>query len=199
MNDSLENYRNIIRAVIENAMSDYIKLQHPANRKKKYLQESLIVATAMFFDKSFRFTIFTNSDGSKMSLQDALEFSMGRTPSIQFKFINNLLKEMESYWWEKHFQNIKIPNDVSICGKLYFIKLKPETECNTDYNNENLLIFLNKDDKFKDRKLINTILKIIVELNNINIEEEDFEKLSKSLYLLIKVNGGFLTEDNSTT
>ncbi len=198
MNSSLEDCKTLIKAVIENAMSDYIKLQHPANRKKKYLQESLIVATAMFFDKSFRFTIFFNSDGTKMSLQDALEYSIGYSSVASVKFINNLLKEMETYWWEKHFQNIKIPNDVSICGRLFFIKQYAEQQ-SKEYDNDKLLIFLNKNDKNKDRVFINTSLRIIVDLNEIEISEDDFDKLSKSIYLFIKVNGGFLTENDTTT
>jgi hypothetical protein len=198
MNSSLEDCKTLIKAVIENAMSDYIKLQHPANRKKKYLQESLIVATAMFFDKSFRFTIFFNSDGTKMSLQDALEYSIGYSSVASVKFINNLLKEMETYWWEKHFQNIKIPNDVSICGRLFFIKQYTEQQ-SKEYDNDKLLIFLNKNDKNKDRMFINTSLKIMVDLNEIEISEDDFDKLSKSIYLFIKVNGGFLTENDTTT
>ncbi len=198
MNSSLEDCKTLIKAVIENAMSDYIKLQHPANRKKKYLQESLIVATAMFFDKSFRFTIFFNSDGTKMSLQDALEYSIGYSSVASVKFINNLLKEMETYWWEKHFQNIKIPNDVSICGRLFFIKQYAEQQ-SKEYDNDKLLIFLNKNDKNKDRVFINTSLKIMVDLNEIEISEDDFDKLSKSIYLFIKVNGGFLTENDTAT
>ncbi len=198
MNDALENYKHLIKAVIENAMSDYIKLQHPANRKKKYLQESLIVATAMFFDKSFRFTIFMNKDGSKMSLQDALYFSMGFSYNSYDKFILNLLNEMETYWWDKHFQNIKIPNEVSICGKLYFVKLiEEEVERKIDANN--LLIYLNKNNRNKDRDFISIALKIIIESNLIKISDEDFQKLSKSIYLLVKVNGGFTTENDLST
>ncbi len=133
-----------------------------------------------------------------MSLQDALEYSMGYSPIIITKFINNLLKEMETYWWEKHFQNIKIPNDVSICGRLFFIKQYTEQQ-SQEYDKDKLLIFLNKNDKNKDRVFVNTSLKIMVDLNEIEISDDDFDKLSKSIYLFIKVNGGFLTENDTTT
>jgi len=198
MNESLENYKSLIKAVIENAMSDYVKLQHPANRRKKYLQESLIVASAMFFDSSFRFTIFVNNDGSKMSIQDALFFSMNFPTNSYNKFINNLLNDMELYWYDKHFQNIKIPNEVSICGRLYFINLI-ENLNNTICDKEKLLISLDKNNRAKDREFINSCLKIIVDTNEIKISKDDFKKLSKALYLFIKINGGFTTENDTTT
>ena len=60
MLDPSYDYIKIIRAVIDNAMTTYIKLQHPANRHRKDSTTSYLEAVDMFFDSSFRFECFKN-------------------------------------------------------------------------------------------------------------------------------------------
>ena len=54
-------------------MDDYIKLQHPKNRRKKYLREAFTNAVDMFFDSEYMMLHLQNGDGSFMSLEDFLK------------------------------------------------------------------------------------------------------------------------------
>jgi hypothetical protein len=47
------DYKRLLRAILVHAMDDYVKLQHPKNRRKKYLREAFSSAVDMFFDSEY--------------------------------------------------------------------------------------------------------------------------------------------------
>ena len=72
---SEEDYRKIVKAIFDSAIVDYTKLQHSKNRNKKFLQQSFLDVTAMFFDTSFIFEHFLSlEDGTtKLSFEDLIK------------------------------------------------------------------------------------------------------------------------------
>lgn len=186
------DHKILVKAVVDNSLTDYIKLQHPANRKKRYLQEAFVTSIAMFFDDSFTFNMFMNEYGKPMSLTDAIVYSNDTYKFSLKAYKENVLEETREYWWAKHFRNIRIPNDISINAQMYFIKYNKEKAREID--NKNYLIYLDKADRMSDRHFIHSCLLIMLDSNKIVLEDEDIDKLSKTLYLFIKMNGGFITE-----
>ena len=51
----VKDYRLLLGHIIKQAIDDYIKLQHPKFRQKKYLHETFLDAVDMFFDPEYRF------------------------------------------------------------------------------------------------------------------------------------------------
>lgn len=185
-------YKNLIKAIIDNATIDYIKLQHPNNRKKKYLQDAYINSIALFFDPTYTFSLFKNNDGEFLMLYDALKIiSDGTKIDIQ-RFKDHLLNETIKYWNEKHFQNLTIPNSINVNGVVYFIKYG--TESKIDY--ENQLIYLEKNSKTNDRDFVKYILILIFNKCNIELDNRTFQEFQKYMYFFLKVNACF---SNKTT
>lgn len=180
-------YKNLIKAIIENATIDYIKLQHPNNRKKKYLQDAYINSIALFFDPTYTFSLFKNNDGDYLMLYDALRIiSEGTKIDIQ-KFKNHLINETIKYWNEKHFQNLTIPNSINVSGIVYFIKY--EDTSRIDFDNQ--LIILEKNNKSNDRDFVKHVLTLILIKCNIELDEHSLEEFQKYLYFFLKVNACF--------
>jgi hypothetical protein len=182
-------YKAILKAIIDNGIIDYVKLQHPNNRKKRYLQEAFVTSVAMFFDKSYVLGIASKVDGTILNLESALQIVMdGQLPSVK-KAQEHVISESIEYWYEKHFQNLLIPKNITIAGKVYFVFYE-ETE--TPYiNKEKHLLVLNKKSKTVDREFTNLCLNLILEELEIDLSNYDLENFNKLFYLFLKVNGCF--------
>lgn len=192
MSSDNSEYKNLIKAIIDNATIDYIKLQHPNNRKKKYLQDAYINSIALFFDPTYTFSLFKNNDGDFLMLYDALKIISDGTKIDLQKFKDHLLNETIKYWNEKHFQNLSIPNSINVNGIVYFIKYGPESKI--DY--ENQLIYLQKDSKTNDRDFVKFVLVLIFKKCNIELDNRTFQEFQKYIYFFLKVNACF---SNKTT
>jgi hypothetical protein len=186
-------YKAIIKAIIDNGIIDYVKLQHPNNRKKRYLQEAFVTSVSMFFDKSYVFGIASKNDGKVLNLEGALQIIMdGQIASIK-KTQEHLISESIEYWYEKHFQNLAIPKNITIAGKVYFIYYE-----NTEkayINKEKDLIVLNKESKTADRDFTKLCLEILLEELEIVLCNYDLENFNKFFYLFLKVNGCFAQKE----
>lgn len=186
-----EDYKALVKAVIENSIVDYIKLQHPLNRKKKYLEQTFINSVAMFFDDEYEFEAFTSfEDGSNLSTKEMI-IIMTNTHSVSMdKTKDHIINESMSYWWEKNFHDFSIPSKVTICGKVWFLHNSTK---NSYIDYENYKIYLPLKQKGNDRLYMEMVLKIILNHVGLDISEEHFLKLHKFLYLFLKVNNAFTT------
>jgi len=118
MSKAHTEYNAILKAIIDNAIIDYVKLQHPNNRKKRYLQEAFVTSVSMFFDKTYILGIASKVDGTVLNLESALQIIMnGQIPSVA-KAQQHVISESIEYWYEKHFQNLLIPKNITIAGKV---------------------------------------------------------------------------------
>lgn len=188
MANSIE-YKALIKAIIENTMIDYIKLQHPNNRKKKYLQEAYITSIALFFDDSFRFELFVDDNGEALSLDTALKIIVdGNLTSIK-NTREHLIRDTIVYWYEKNFQNLNLPKTINIAGKTYFICNKSNTEAYID--KQKYIIYLDFNKKESDRDFTKLCLDLILSESEILIKTNDLENLNKYFYLFLKMNGCF--------
>jgi hypothetical protein len=188
-------YKAILKAIIDNGIIDYVKLQHPNNRKKRYLQEAFVTSVSMFFDKSYIFGIASKVDGTVLNLESALQIIMdGQIPSIK-KAQEHLVSESIEYWYEKHFQNLAIPKNITIIGKVYFIYYENTEEAYI--NKEKYLIVLNKDNKTVDRDFTRLCLHILLEELDISLCDYDLENFNKFFYLFLKVNGCFAQKEKT--
>jgi hypothetical protein len=185
----MSEYKSLIKAIIDNGIIDYIKLQHPNNRKKRYLQEAYYTSIALFFDDSFRLDLFLDQDGLPLSLETALKIIVdGQLASTQ-KAREYLIKETIVYWHEKNFQNLSLPKTINIAGKTYFI-------CNTKEENpyidlEKYIFYLNFSKKEVDRDFTALCLSLILEACEINLKTRALDSLNKFFYLFLKINGCF--------
>lgn len=186
-----EDYRQLIKAVIETAVVDYTKLQHPLNRNKKYLNEGFLSAVEMFFDENYRFEAFTSIQSeSPLTTKDMLSIMVNSTEVNMEKTKQHVIDESINYWWTKNFHDIKIPSKIIIYGKTWFIHNSQKQHI--DYKKQHLYIPL-KNNK-ADRIYFDLILQVILTEANLDISKEDFKTLHKVFYLFLKVNNAFSTK-----
>jgi hypothetical protein len=184
------DYIRLIRAVVENAMTDYCKLQHPKNRNKKYLEEGFLSAIAMFFDDDFEFLAFTSfdDDNKPLKTKDLLSILLKTKKVSMDKARQHIIDNSIDYWFNKNFNDIQVPSKITIAGKVYFIHNYTK-EAFVDYQNNK--IYLNIKKIGIDRTFLKICLEIILKESSIELEKEKLELLFKYFYLFLKINDAF--------
>lgn len=187
MKEANEDYKRIMQLIIDFGKTDYIKLQHPKNRDKKYLEETFLTSVDMFFNDNFRFMHFKNDDESNMSLNNLLSASINNLPASNALMRKYLVEESVRYWWEKNFYNLIVPKFVCFSGLVFFvIKAKEYSVC----FKENI-IYLPVKDKQADRLFSKACLDILLYLSDIELESNKLQEFNKNFYLFLKVNNCF--------
>ena len=182
------DYRQLIKAVIENGITDYVKLQHPLNRSKKYLEEGFLSSIRMFFDEDFRFQAFTSfKDDSPLCTKDLLSIMIGSNDASIQKAQDHVISESINYWWEKNFNDFKVPSKCVIAGKVWFVRNSDKLYINYDKNQ----IFLPVKSQGNDRLFTKACLEILLNEASIELQAEQFENFYKLFYLFLKVNDTF--------
>ena len=184
------DYIRLVKAVIENAVTDYCKLQHPKNRNKKYLEEGFLSAIAMFFDEEFEFLSFTSfTDNNKnLKTEDLLKILLKTNKVNMEKTRQHVIENSMSYWFDKNFNDIEIPSKIVIAGKVYFLH-QYLNEPFVDYEKRN--IYLNRKKIGHDRDFFKMCLNIMLKEAKIELEKDELELLFKYFYLFLKINDAF--------
>jgi len=186
--DHDEDYKRIIKAVIDSSITDYVKLSHPKNRNKKYLEDTFLNSISVFFDDQYRFDSFRSIiDEAPLSTKDIISILLSDTGVSMDKARQHVVNESIRYWWEKNFNDIHLPSSINIFGKVYFVH-NALTE-HIDF--EKYKIFLPIKKKGSDRIFFKLCLKIILKEASIDLEDETFETLHKIFYLFLKINNAF--------
>lgn len=188
----VEDFKNLLLAVLRQAVDDYIRLQHPRYRQKTYLQEAFEAAVDMLFDPEYRMLYIKNDFGEDMSLKDLLRIVSGlERPRIE-DLQNYVIEEALAFWREKYLRTISIPKTVFVNGHTYSIQHRESPGYEVDYANK--VIYLNKkpDDSESEENLMLALCNIISYHEEISLSKRDCRKLGKSLFLLLKVNSCFV-------
>lgn len=186
--DPKEDYKSLIKAVFDIAISDYYKLQHPRNRNKKYLEEGFSSAVAMFFDPEFRFDVFLSPEtDSNLSTEELISIMIDSNNVSIKNAQKHVIDKSIDYWWEKNFHDLKVPSKVTLVGKVWHISTAQTLSI--DYNKNKIYLPIKKSSS--DRLYIQAVLTIILNELNITLSEEDFFQFHKFFYLFLKVNDAF--------
>ena len=191
MNDlgATEDYRRLIQAVIDYSVTNYIKLQHPLNRKRKTQNEDFLLTLDIFYDPNYSFEHFLDLDTQKnMTTQDMLDFMLGGSKASMSKTHSHIISESIDYWWTKNFHDISVPEVFTIAGKVWRTVNSPN---NSFIDKDNLRIYMPIKKRGADRLFFKLTFKILLEELEIELSPEDFDKFHKFFYLLLKINGAF--------
>lgn len=186
----MNDMRKLKLAILNQSIQDYIKLQHPKYRSKKYLEESFIYSVNMFFDPCYSFLYFFNEDGEHES---TLNFIRSATDT----YVKNLepmktyLKEESiKYWKNKHMKTFKIPNYLVYNGIVYNLLMHENKNYLIDYEKNE--IFLNKKADAAECQFIYIFLEIAKKEHSLKISKKDQKTLSEEIYSFLKMNKMYL-------
>ena len=122
------DYKVLLNAILRQAIDDYIKLQHPKFRKKKYLQEAFDSAVDMFFDSEFKFLHVKDPEGNFLSLKDLISSILEDDRLQMDKMKNHVVNEARSFWETKMVNTLYIPDSFIYDGHVYAVHHSEEED-----------------------------------------------------------------------
>ena len=174
-------------------MDDYIKLQHPKNRRKKYLREAFTNAVDMFFDSEYMMLHLQNGDGSFMSLEDFLKEALNTDRIDIEKLKKHVVKESRAFWETKLVNTIYIPDNVIYDGHVYATLHSEETEDPVlDLDRKTILLNKDHENSENQEKFITALVKIALYHEDIAISQAKIDSIGKSLFKLLRMNACFI-------
>lgn len=188
-----QDLKRLMHAILKQAMDDYIKLQHPITRKKKYMQEAFDSAVEMFFDSEYSFMYVKDEEDNMMSLKDLVYELMGDDRVQVDKIKDHVINSARTFWENKFVNTIDIPDSLVFDGHVYSVYHTDDNdEANIDFQNK--ILTLNKDSSCSENQqlLIQMCMKIICYHEEYKISASVIDKLGKSVFKLMKMNSCFV-------
>ena len=196
----VQDYKKLLKMIIHQAVDDYIKLQHPRNRKKKFLLKAYYDAIDMFFDSTYLFEHLLDEEGIPMSPKDLFNTALDTNNFNAKTNQKNIIKQSLAYWKEKHMDTIHIPDIFVINGKNYHVQDVKDCSLLTmsttpvpyviDYDEST--VFIDKDNtNANEEKFILAVTEIICYEKDIIISKVKREQFASALYDTLKINNCF--------
>lgn len=185
-----EDWKTLLYVILKQGMNDYIQLQHPTKRNKKYLQEAFNSAVDMFFDDEFRFQPeLSNDNGDPMSFEDFAHELMGKKVSLE-NLREKLIADSKQFWENKNILTIDIPESFVYDGHVYNV-LHTEGDSKIDFVEKS--IKCNRDGSNSDNELefMNLVVEIMLYHEEIRMNSKQRSDLARALFRMLKVNSCF--------
>lgn len=184
-----EDYRRLLEAILRQAIDDYIKLQHPKFRTKKYLEEAFESAVDLFFDSEYRILNVKNESGEDMSLQDLVQEMMESDKDQIEKIKNYVIQEAKTYWETKLIQTIEIPNTIIFDGHVYTV-FHSEDEAEVDYDEK--IIFCDRSGSSEaQERFCQLLTEIVAYHEDLVVSQKALERLGKGVFRMLRMNSCF--------
>ena len=195
MNDLHEDYKKIMSAILRQAIDDYIRMQHPRYRRRKYEKEAFWSACNLLWDDNHILQI-EDDEGRPMTLR-ALAIAAADRENVDLKRLRQyLLDESVIYWNEKKMKTVTIPEDIVVEGHAYqihHIENKKYENIQIDYDNK--IIFLNKKSPTAEEDFMLAMMELTCHHGEIKTSAKARHKLGKAFYRLLKINNCFTGEN----
>ncbi len=177
---------HVFRQVVE----DYVHLQHPLTRVKKYIHEAFLSAVDMFWDPQYEMSSFLNDEGKPMNLEEFLMLAADRSNLNKDALIKYLQKESESYWKNKHMNTIDIPEIMMVCNVPYNVCQRDSDTFEVDYDNR--ILYVNKTMTDQNNvQFCAALLEIICFHQDLKISKAARQEIGTKLYDTLKINNSF--------
>jgi hypothetical protein len=186
-----QDLSKLLSAIVRQAMDDYIKLQHPKYRKKKYLTEAFHEAIDMFFDDTYLFGSIPNEDGFDMSFIDMLKTTL-KTEHVDInKIRDHVIVEASSFWDTKVIKTVDIPSTLQVNGHVYNIEHTEDSGSYTVDYDEKILTLNRLPDSTNEETFVEAVFEIVLYHESIPMKTNHIDKLSKAWFRTLKLNNCF--------
>ena len=175
-------------------MDDYIRMQHPKYRRKKYLKEAWWNAVDLLFDKETRLQKIKNNYGEDMSLQELVRVASDRE-NINIKQLQeHVLKESLSFWNTKPINTVDIPDSIVVEGHAYYIRFDIETEQDSyviDYNKRLIILSKPEDSSEAEEEFVAAVFEVMCYHTESRVSKATRTELSGALFRTLRINNCF--------
>jgi len=184
------DFNTLLNAILRQSMDDYIKLQHPKFRSKKYLQEAFDSAINMLFDSSYRFLYVRNELDEEMSLKEMVSFLLNDDRVKIDNLKNHVIQEAQAFWETKLVRTLYIPDSFIYDGHVYKVEHRKDTDSEIDF--ENKTIFINKKRGSEgELQFFEVAINIAFYHEDIVTNKSTRDLITKSLFRMLKMNSCF--------
>jgi hypothetical protein len=189
---AVEDYTTLLHAILRQAIDDYIKLQHPRYRRKKYLQEAFDNAVDMFFDKEFKMLYLHDDSGGGMSLKTFLVTLMNDDRIDILKIKDHVINEARAFWETKLVNTLYIPDSFVYDGHVYSIVHHDDPDPRIDF--ETKFIYVNKDSENTDNQesFIQAVLLVVFYHEDITLAGTKTSQIGKAIFKMLRMNSCFI-------
>ncbi len=187
------DHKKLLEMILKQTMDDYVKLQHPRMRERKYLEETFLEANDMLFDPEWRFMHLENEDGDKMNLQMMLTGILGKENLDVRLLQNRLISDAETFWMNKNLHTIKIPEVVVIDGHIYSVFHSMDVEGHhIEYDSKE--IHLNKDtaDSENQEEFCRMLVELVAHHTEVRMPGAQLDKFARGFFRLLRMNDCFV-------
>ena len=185
-----EDYKTIIKAVLRQGMDDYIKLQNPKFRSKKYIQEAFDSSVEMFFNSNYKMLHLLNEYGEPMSLKDMMTTILEDDRVSGKNIQNHLIRESRSFWETKLVRTLYVPDSFIYDGHVYSVYGAEDAENKVCFEEKE--IYINKElDSETELEFVKATIDIIHYHEDIKTAAAGREVIAKAIYRMLKVNSCF--------
>jgi hypothetical protein len=185
-----EDLNKLAVQVFRQALEDYIHLQHPLTRSKKYVYESFLSSIDMFWDPDFRLDLFLDDNNEPMNLESFLKLASDRSNLDLESFTKYIQEQSEIYWRDKYVNTITIPDVMMVCNVPYDISHIEEDTFRVDYDSRTL--FLDKRPTETNHvRFCTAIMEIICFHEDLRVAKAAQKSLGNRFYNTLKMNNSF--------
>lgn len=197
LNDPVDHidWRNLLLGILRQSIDDYIKLQHPATRTKKYLQEAYLTAIAFLFDSDYELEHVVDGFNDPMSTE-ALVKEILESEKVDLEAMRKFaISETIKHWTEKDMKVFNtIPDTINICGSTYEIRHQEVKFTETSLppvDTDKKIIHINKTASTAEVQLTEAVMIALCLELDVGVTNIEVKDLSKYLHLLLKMNNCF--------
>jgi hypothetical protein len=185
-----EEYKVLLHAILRQAMDDYIKLQHPKFRSKKYLQEAFDSAVQLFFDKDFKFLYLRTDEDEEMSLKTLVGGLLEDNRADIQKIKDHVISGARTFWETKLVRTLYIPDSFIYDGHVYSIYHTDNLDPEIDFEKKEITIN-KKADSENELQFIQTALKVVFYHEDIASTPKKIDQIGKAVFRMLKINSCF--------
>lgn len=183
-----EDFQKLMSAILRQAMDDYVKMQHPRRRRKKYEKEAFWSARDLLWKPEYLLNI-NDPEGKAMDLEELAKAAADRE-NVKIESLQNyLLEESERYWSEKKLKTVNIPEDVVVSGHVYEVRHQ-YGPLNIDYDEK--IISINKTGPVAEEEFMQAMLDLTCHHDEIKTSAKARKQLGKAIYRLMRINNCFV-------
>lgn len=177
-----------MQKILLQALDDYVRLQHPRQRRKKYLQEAWLSAVDLIFDPAYEMQI-KNLEGHNMTLKDIVEAAYGASGMPLDALKNHVIKEASKYWSEQQMSAIKVPTELIVHNTVFTVIYKNiENLYELDTDKYELVISAQTTENDKQKAIIAATISYSCRTQNISLSDKEISRISDTLFETIKMN-----------
>lgn len=186
------DFKRLLEAILRQGMDDYIKLQHPRARVKKYMEEAFLEAADMLFDPTYQFLHLKNEMGDEMHLQDVLEVILGIENLSPKDLQEKVIDMSKEFWMKKQLQVIKIPECVVLDGHVYSVFNDQDVEGHyIDLANKTIFLDKNSEDSTNQEEFCKMLVELACHHEELKMRAVDLDRLGRCVFRLLRMNDCF--------